>query len=67
LMEVEQMDEERRLCYVGITRAKKKLFLTRARMRMLFGKTDFNPPSQFLREIPMELTRAGDSILELAL
>jgi len=52
LVDSEQMDEERRLCYVGITRAKEKLFLTHARQRMQFGKTEFNPPSQFLSEIP---------------
>jgi DNA helicase-2/ATP-dependent DNA helicase PcrA len=61
-MEIDGLDEERRLCYVGITRAKKKLFLTRSKMRMLFGKTDYNPPSQFLRELPTELTRAGNFI-----
>ncbi|WP_461248864.1 3'-5' exonuclease, partial [Treponema sp. R6D11] len=57
LLDTEQMDEERRLCYVGITRAKEKLFLTNARQRMQFGKTSFNPPSQFLREIPDELKK----------
>lgn len=55
LVDGEQMDEERRLCYVGITRAKEKLFLTHARQRMQFGRTEFNPPSQFLSEIPPEL------------
>ncbi|MDR1101788.1 MAG: UvrD-helicase domain-containing protein [Clostridiales bacterium] len=59
IMETEQMDEERRLCYVGITRAKQQLFLTHARTRMLFGKTDYNPPSQFLSEIPKSLTSSS--------
>jgi DNA helicase-2/ATP-dependent DNA helicase PcrA len=57
MMEADMMDEERRLCYVGITRAKEKLFLTHAKMRMQFGKTGFNPPSQFLTEIPKDLIK----------
>ncbi|PTX48893.1 DNA helicase-2/ATP-dependent DNA helicase PcrA [Melghirimyces profundicolus] len=51
----EELEEERRLAYVGITRAQKKLYLTRARTRMLFGQTQANPPSTFLREIPEQL------------
>lgn len=51
----QEMEEERRLAYVGITRAEKNLFLTRARLRMLFGQTSSNPPSRFLREIPADL------------
>ncbi|GGA53246.1 ATP-dependent DNA helicase PcrA [Kroppenstedtia guangzhouensis] len=51
----EELEEERRLAYVGITRAEEKLYLTRAKMRMLFGQTHTNPPSLFLREIPREL------------
>lgn len=50
------MEEERRLAYVGITRAKEKLILTSARSRMLHGQTSYNPPSCFLEEIPAELT-----------
>ncbi|MBQ6266732.1 MAG: UvrD-helicase domain-containing protein [Clostridia bacterium] len=50
-----EIEEERRLAYVGITRAKEQLYLTRARMRMLFGSTKFNPPSRFLEEIPASL------------
>ena len=50
-----EIEEERRLCYVGITRAKKKLFITRAKSRTLFGRTSYNPPSRFLDEIPDEL------------
>ena len=51
----DDMEEERRLAYVGITRAKKKLYLVHARQRMLFGKTNINLPSRFLREIPTEI------------
>jgi DNA helicase-2/ATP-dependent DNA helicase PcrA len=49
------MEEERRLCYVGITRGKKKVHLIFARQRRLFGATQFNLPSRFLNEIPAEL------------
>ena len=51
-----ELEEERRLCYVGITRAKEKLYITNARSRMLFGNTSFTRPSRFLGEIPDELT-----------
>ncbi|MBQ7115920.1 MAG: UvrD-helicase domain-containing protein [Clostridia bacterium] len=51
-----ELEEERRLCYVGITRAKEKLYITNARSRMLFGNTSFTRPSRFLNEIPEELT-----------
>ncbi len=50
-----EIEEERRLCYVGITRAKERLFLTRAQSRTLFGSTKYNLPSRFLEEIPAEL------------
>lgn len=50
-----QLEEERRLAYVGITRAKKKLHITRAVSRMQYGKTSYNPPSIFISEIPEEL------------
>ncbi len=56
LMEEEEMEEERRLAYVGITRAEEQLYLTRARMRTIFGKTNANPPSRFIYELPSELT-----------
>ena len=52
--EPEEMEEERRLCYVAMTRAKEHLTLTNARQRMLFGHTTTNPPSRFLDEIPEE-------------
>ncbi|NHN33937.1 DNA helicase PcrA [Paenibacillus agricola] len=51
----EELEEERRLAYVGITRAEQELFLTCARMRTLFGRTNMNAPSRFLKEIPEEL------------
>ena len=50
-----QLEEERRLCYVGITRAMQKLYLTYAESRRLHGTDIFNPPSRFLKEIPAEL------------
>jgi len=50
-----QLEEERRLCYVGITRAKERLFLTHAWSRSLWGGTNYNPPSRFLHEIPEHL------------
>lgn len=55
LMDDEEMEEERRLAYVGITRAENELFLTNARMRTLFGRTQMNPVSRFIGEIPDEL------------
>ncbi len=59
----EEIEEERRLAYVGITRAKKQLYLTRARTRILFGSTKYNPPSRFINEIPQELLeRTGEEI-----
>ncbi len=51
----EEMEEERRLCYVAITRAKRRLTVTSARQRMLYGRTTINRPSRFLSEIPEEL------------
>lgn len=50
-----EMEEERRLCYVGITRAKECLYLTFAQRRTLYGLTQANPPSRFLADIPKEL------------
>ncbi len=50
-----QMEEERRLAYVGITRARQRLFLSSAWTRMLFGSTQYNPPSRFIEEIPAQL------------
>lgn len=51
----DELEEERRLAYVGITRAEKQLYLSCAQMRTLFGRTTANPPSRFLQEIPEEL------------
>lgn len=50
-----ELEEERRLAYVAITRAREELYLYRARERMTFGRTQYNPESQFIREIPEEL------------
>ncbi|KON85615.1 ATP-dependent DNA helicase PcrA [Sporosarcina globispora] len=55
LMEEAEMEEERRLAYVGITRAEEELFITNAQMRTLFGRTNMNPPSRFIKEIPADL------------
>jgi DNA helicase-2/ATP-dependent DNA helicase PcrA len=54
LEEPGRLEEERRLCYVGITRARKKLYLTHAETRRLYGKETYPRPSRFLREIPPE-------------
>ncbi len=51
----DELEEERRLCYVGITRAEQRLYLCHAWSRMMFGSTDYRPPSRFLDEIPAEL------------
>jgi DNA helicase II / ATP-dependent DNA helicase PcrA len=55
LTDPEELEEERRLAYVGITRAMKRLHVSHAWSRMLFGSTQYNPPSRFLDEIPSEL------------
>jgi DNA helicase-2/ATP-dependent DNA helicase PcrA len=57
----DELEEERRLCYVGITRARERLYLCHAWCRMLFGSTDYYPPSRFLAEIPEELVHAHES------
>ena len=54
LMEGDQLEEERRLAYVGITRAKRELFLTNAYSRMMYGRMQNNPPSRFLEEIDQD-------------
>jgi DNA helicase-2/ATP-dependent DNA helicase PcrA len=60
LGEPEELEEERRLAYVGITRAQDRLYLTSAWQRMLFGGSSYNPPSRFLQEVPDGLmTKAG--------
>ena len=54
LLDNEEIEEERRLCYVAVTRAKKKLYLTNAKKRMIFGDISYNPPSRFINEINEE-------------
>ena len=58
------IEEERRLCYVGITRAMKELTLTSARQRLVRGETQYNKVSRFVREIPRELVELGTTIQE---
>jgi DNA helicase-2/ATP-dependent DNA helicase PcrA len=60
LGEPDELEEERRLCYVGITRARERLYLTNAWCRTLWGSTQYNPPSRFLKEIPEELTHVAE-------
>jgi len=57
-----ELEEERRLCYVGITRAKRQLYLTHCWQRTLYGVTRFNKPSRFLEEIPERLIMPEDSL-----
>ncbi|MGF0147143.1 DNA helicase PcrA [Lachnospiraceae bacterium SGI.054] len=56
----EELEEERRLCYVGITRAEQELTLTSARRRMVHGETQYNPMSRFVKEIPRKLLDTGN-------
>ena len=57
-----EVEEERRLCYVGITRAKQELIMTYARRRMVRGETQYNKMSRFLKEVPMYLLSTGNAI-----
>lgn len=59
---VEEMEEERRLCYVGITRAMKELMLTAVRARMIRGENQYNQVSRFVREIPQELLERASAV-----
>lgn len=59
-----EVEEERRLCYVGITRAQENLTMTCARRRMLRGETQYNKMSRFLREVPVELLSTGNRFSE---
>ena len=59
LEDLDGMEEERRLCYVGMTRARERLYLLNARRRYLFGQEQCNPPSRFLKDIPEELLDDG--------
>lgn len=61
----EEVEEERRLAYVGITRAKEKLYLTSSATRMLFGSTVRNRPSRFIGEIPQDLTDVTDETVRV--
>jgi DNA helicase-2/ATP-dependent DNA helicase PcrA len=60
LTDPEQLEEERRLCYVGVTRAKERLYLINAFSRSLWGGVSWNPPSRFLAEIPEELVNTAE-------
>ncbi|MDE6292942.1 MAG: ATP-binding domain-containing protein [Bacilli bacterium] len=60
--EEDGLEEERRLCYVGITRAKEILYLTNSKRRMLYGKDTMNPPSRFIDEINQEYVERLDSV-----
>ena len=55
LLDEEEIEEERRICYVGITRAERRLYLSNAKMRMIYGHTLSYPPSRFLQEVPRNL------------
>lgn len=59
------IEEERRLCYVGITRAEKKLYLSNARQRMLYGNTSQNPPSRFLKEIDPNVLEENNTTMNI--
>jgi DNA helicase-2/ATP-dependent DNA helicase PcrA len=65
LEDPEQMEEERRLCYVGMTRARERLYLTNARRRRIFGQDQYNQPSRFIADIPkaqLESEEAGAAV-----
>ena len=62
LTEPVEMEEERRLAYVGITRAMQKLYMSHAWSRQLFGSTQYNPPSRFFDEIPTELVESKGNV-----
>ena len=64
MSEASELEEERRLCYVGITRAKERLYITNAKKRMLFGNTNMNPPSRFIGEIDANLIEKEESKIE---
>ena len=60
-----EIEEERRLAYVAITRAKKELFISHVNSRLLYGKTSYNPESRFLREIPDELVKKDEPVSQM--
>jgi DNA helicase-2/ATP-dependent DNA helicase PcrA len=59
--DLQELEEERRLCYVAITRAKEHLYFINAKRRMIFGKDSANPPSRFIKEISKELINTHDT------
>ena len=61
-MDENEIEEERRLCYVGMTRARERLFITYARSRKVWGQEQFNPPSRFLEEIPKTLVKYSSAL-----
>lgn len=69
MLDEEEMEEERRLCYVGMTRAKERLFISRSYHRMLWGKSQYNTESRFMKEIPEDLINEGkrDTIASVGL
>ena len=64
LMDKQELEEERRLCYVGITRAKKRLFLTYSRRRLIYGQKASNAPSRFINDIPAEVMELNNMFME---
>jgi superfamily I DNA/RNA helicase len=60
LFDIQELEEERRLCYVGITRAKDIVYLTYAGKRLYFGQKSSNPPSRFIIDIPEHLLEGAD-------
>ncbi len=62
----DDLEEERRLAYVGITRAREKLWMTHTKMRRVWGQEQMNPPSRFLKEIPKELTSFSSAAPQMA-
>ena len=61
LGEPEELEEERRLCYVGVTRARERLYISYAWCRSLWGETQYNSPSRFVGEIPDQLVRTSEA------
>jgi DNA helicase-2/ATP-dependent DNA helicase PcrA len=66
MTDTEELEEERRLCYVGITRARERVYLTSAMARTMYGQTSFNLASRFLAEVPNELTVSAGTSLGVA-
>jgi DNA helicase-2/ATP-dependent DNA helicase PcrA len=64
MMDPEQMEEERRLMYVGVTRAEKKLHISYAKERMLYGQTQYNSPSCFVYDLPDSVVSSNSSLFE---